>query len=78
MPHRNQEARGIVEEIAGEPGAKFCLHLDDRYEGPLTGIPVDATDRVIFVVHPTAIVCTRRHATPSQGRARPTATTEKC
>ena len=54
-PYRYLEVRGVVEDIERDPEAKFYLHLNDRYDGPLTGTPADAPQRVIFVVRPTAI-----------------------
>lgn len=54
-PYRYLEVRGIVEDEVPDPEATFYLHLNDRYDGPLTGTPADAPHRVIFVVRPTAI-----------------------
>lgn len=54
-PYRYLEVRGVVEDIVADPGAKFYLHLNDRYDGPLTGTPADAPHRVIFVVRPTGL-----------------------
>lgn len=54
-PYRYLEVRGIVEDEVPDPEATFYLHLNDRYDGPLTGTPADAPYRVIFVVRPTAI-----------------------
>jgi PPOX class probable F420-dependent enzyme len=52
-PYRYLEVRGLVEEIVPDPTGAFCLHLNDRYSGPLTGPPPDKADRVILVVRPT-------------------------
>lgn len=54
-PYRYLEVRGLVEDVVPDPEATFYLHLNDRYDGPLTGTPADAPYRVIFVVRPTAI-----------------------
>lgn len=54
-PYRYLEVRGLVEDVVPDPEARFYLHLNDRYDGPLTGRPADAPYRVIFVVRPTAI-----------------------
>lgn len=54
-PYRYLEVRGIVKDEVPDPEATFYLHLNDRYDGPLTGTPADAPYRVIFVVRPTAI-----------------------
>lgn len=65
-PYRYLEVRGLVEDVVPDPEAKFYLHLNDRYSGPLTGTPADAPDRVIFVVRPTAIsVHSPAHSTSS-------------
>jgi PPOX class probable F420-dependent enzyme len=53
-PYRFLEVRGEVERIEPDPTGEFYLHLNDRYDGPLTGPPPDAPDRVVFVVRPTA------------------------
>ena len=54
-PLKYLEIRGEVEEIVPDPTARFFLHLNDRYDGPLTSPQPDAPDRVIVVVRPTAV-----------------------
>jgi PPOX class probable F420-dependent enzyme len=54
MPYKYLEVRGVVEEIVPDPTGAFYLHLNDRYDGPLTEPPADAADRVIVVVRPTS------------------------
>lgn len=54
-PYRYLEVRGVVEDIVADPTGAFYLHLNDRYDGPLTGTPADAAHRVIFVVRPTSV-----------------------
>lgn len=53
-PYRYLEVRGVVEEIVADPEGAFYLHLNDRYDGPLTEAPADKADRVILVVRPTS------------------------
>ena len=53
-PYRYLEVRGEVERIEPDPAGEFYMHLNGRYDGPLTGPPPDAPDRVVFVVRPTA------------------------
>ena len=53
-PYKFLEVRGVVEEIVPDPTGAFYLHLNDRYDGPLTEPPADAPDRVVLVVRPTA------------------------
>lgn len=57
-PYRYLEVRGVVEDIERDPEAKFYLHLNDRYDGPLTGTPRRRPQRVICVRSRSA--CTRR------------------
>ena len=52
-PYRYLEVRGVMQEIVPDPTGAFCLHLNDRYSGPLTEPPPDKADRVILVVRPT-------------------------
>lgn len=52
-PYKYLEVRGVVDEISPDPEAKFYLHLNDRYDGPLTERPADAPDRVVIAVRPT-------------------------
>lgn len=52
-PYRYLEVRGRVEDVVVDPAAAFYLRLNERYDGPLTGVPADAPHRVIFVVRPT-------------------------
>lgn len=53
-PYRYLEVRGLVEDIVPDPEGAFYLHLNDRYDGPLTEPPADKADRVILVVRPTS------------------------
>jgi len=53
-PYRFLEVRGTVEKIVPDPTGEFYLHLNDRYQGPLTEPPADKADRVILVVRPYA------------------------
>jgi len=53
-PYRFLEVRGTVEKITPDPTGEFYLHLNDRYQGPLTEPPADKADRVILVVRPYA------------------------
>ena len=55
VPYKYLEVRGEVEDIVPDPTGAFYLHLNDRYDGPLTEPPADAADRVIVVVRPTAV-----------------------
>jgi hypothetical protein len=41
-PYRYLEVRGVVADIVPDPEAKFYLHPNDRYDGPLTDTPADA------------------------------------
>ena len=43
----------VTAEIVPDPTGAFYLHLNDRYNGPLTEPPPDKADRVILVVRPT-------------------------
>jgi PPOX class probable F420-dependent enzyme len=53
-PYKFLEVRGVVEDIVPDPEGVFYLHLNKRYDGPLTEAPADKADRVVLVVRPTA------------------------
>lgn len=53
-PYRYLEVRGKLENIEHDPTGRYFLQLNDRYGGPFTAAPDDATERVVFVVRPTA------------------------
>lgn len=52
-PYKFLEVRGVVEDVVADPDGSFYMHLNDRYDGPMTEAPSDKADRVILVVRPT-------------------------
>lgn len=55
-PYRYLELRGVVERVDPDPTGAFFVELAKRYDAPFgTAAPKDSSDRVVFVVRPSAV-----------------------